>query len=95
MNYSMWEVHQLVTERRSSLVRDAKRESLLRQFQAVPRQERGAWTDAVQLGEPDQLSRLEGMPGQDRNGRTIRSGWGWLAALLGPWRPRQPEAVQR
>jgi hypothetical protein len=93
--YSMWEVHQLVTERQSSLMRDAKRESLLRQFQAAPCQEREAWTDAVLLSERDRLCQSQETPGQGRNRRTIRSCWGWLAALLGRRRPRQPEAVQR
>jgi hypothetical protein len=93
--YSMWEVHQLVTERQNSLVRDTRRESLLRQFQAAPSQEREVWTDAVQLGERDQLPQLQGTPGQYRNGRTIRSCWEWLAALLGRWRPQQSEAAQR
>jgi hypothetical protein len=90
----MWEVHQLVTERHDSLLHDTQRMSLRRLFEEVPVQEREAWIDAVIVSERDQLLQLQGTPGQDRNGRTIRSCWGWLAALLGRWRPRQPEAVQ-
>lgn len=37
--YSMWEVHQLVTEHHDGLVRDARRASMRRQRRAAPRQD--------------------------------------------------------
>jgi hypothetical protein len=95
MYYPMWEVHQLVTQRHDSLLRDAKRESLLRQFQTAPSQERAAWIDAVLLSERDKPCQLQATPEQDRNGRTIGSRWGWLAGLLGHWYQRSPETTQR
>jgi hypothetical protein len=93
--YSMWEVHQLVTERHTSLLRDTQRESVLRQFQAAPSQEREAWTDAVMRSERDNLCQLQATPAQDRNWRTVGGSWGWLAGLLGHWRSQRPEAAQR
>jgi hypothetical protein len=38
--YSMWEVHQLVTEHHDGLVRDADRERLRDELRAAPRQGR-------------------------------------------------------
>jgi hypothetical protein len=95
MSYSMWEVHQLVTARHTSLLRDAQRESLLRQFQAAPSQERDAWTDAVPVSEHDKHCQSQGTAGQYTTGRIIASRWGWLVGLLGYWYRRPPQATQR
>jgi hypothetical protein len=83
--YSMWEVHQLVTERHTSLLHDTKRERLLRQLQAVPGQDNNVRMDVAMLSESDTPRQLQ----------AARNRWGWLAGVLGHWYQRRPEAAQR
>jgi hypothetical protein len=94
MYYSMWEVHQLVTERRDSLLYDTQRVSLRRLLEEVPVQEREAWIDAVVVSEADTSCQLPEVSEHDGD-RRAGNRWAWLAALLGHWHPRRAEVTQR
>jgi hypothetical protein len=80
--YSMWEVHQLVTERQAILLHETQRVSLRRLFEEVPIQEREALIDAVLLSEAEAQYQPAAISQHDANRWSGGNRWAWLAALL-------------